>query len=164
MTPRSGPTQERLRKAARISELRASGLSYKEIAIAATEEFGTPVSMSTVGNLLIDPDGRKARARKDSYGGRCVDCGGPTTGSNGRAKAPTRCRRCAQGHLDSPSERRTQPVTLVSLPLDLRLAGAREANRVEQGEYERMEILLAALYPSSNVYYVADGAQPRIAA
>lgn len=34
------------------------------------------------------------RCRKAQYGGTCVDCGAPTYGGNGQAKAPERCLLC----------------------------------------------------------------------
>jgi hypothetical protein len=37
----------------------------------------------------------QARARKLRYGGRCEVCGGPTSGCNGRAKAPKVCAKCS---------------------------------------------------------------------
>lgn len=53
------------------------------------------VPISTVHAWLRDPDGAKARARKDRYRGTCVGCGVPTTGSRGRDAAPERCSECA---------------------------------------------------------------------
>lgn len=45
---------------------------------------------------------RKAdRIRKRSYGGICEDCGAPTDGSNGRAKAPRYCANCIGPHLQT---------------------------------------------------------------
>lgn len=38
-----------------------------------------------------------ARALKDRYSGTCERCGGPTSGSNGRAAAPPVCAACAPG-------------------------------------------------------------------
>lgn len=34
------------------------------------------------------------RANRKRYGGRCEDCGKPTDGSNGHAKAPKKCLKC----------------------------------------------------------------------
>lgn len=68
--------------------LRASGFSIRQIAEA------TGWSRTYVRDLFYDPTGAKARARKDSYRGRCEECGGPTDGSEGRAKAPKICARC----------------------------------------------------------------------
>ena len=74
--------------AQRAQELRAAGLLQREIAV----RLG--VSRSYVAALYNDPDGAKARARKDSYRGTCESCGAPTDGSNGRGAAPTRCDPC----------------------------------------------------------------------
>jgi hypothetical protein len=52
------------------------------------------VAVTTVDSWLNDPGGARLRARKDSYRGVCEDCGGPTDGSNGAAKAPTHCMDC----------------------------------------------------------------------
>jgi hypothetical protein len=38
------------------------------------------------------------RCRKSQYSSPCVDCGGPTNGSDGRAKQSTRCATCAARH------------------------------------------------------------------
>lgn len=78
----------RAEKVARAQALRAQGLLLREIAA----EMGA--ALSTVHAWLWDPDLSKLRARRDSYGGTCVDCGGPTDGSNGPGKAPTRCMDC----------------------------------------------------------------------
>jgi hypothetical protein len=61
-------------------------------------EFG--VAISTVDSWLNDPGGERLRARKDSYRGRCTQCGAPTDGSGGRASAPRLCIACyrAQPH------------------------------------------------------------------
>lgn len=77
---------------ARARQLRAEGKYYREIA----DELG--VSVNTVHAWFTDPDGTKARARKDSYRGECVDCGDPTDGSNGRARAAERCSPCRHAH------------------------------------------------------------------
>ncbi len=36
------------------------------------------------------------RCRKAQYEGRCKDCGAPTNGNNGRARAPARCLTCSR--------------------------------------------------------------------
>jgi Homing endonuclease associated repeat len=75
-------------------ELRARGMRLREIAA----EFG--VAISTVDSWLNDPGGERLRARKESYRGRCEQCGAPTDGSGGRASAPRLCVACfrAQPH------------------------------------------------------------------
>jgi hypothetical protein len=72
----------------RIVALRRNGVSSREIA----ERYG--MKTTYVRTILSDPDGSKARARKERYRGTCRRCGGPTTGGDGRAKAPTTCASC----------------------------------------------------------------------
>lgn len=73
---------------AEVQALRQRGLKQREIAV----RIG--ISRSRVCELLTDPDGTKARIRRDRYRGTCEDCGGPTDGSNGRARAPSVCAKC----------------------------------------------------------------------
>jgi transposase len=75
-------------RAARARELREQGLPVRVIA----DRLG--VRPKTVYVLLSDPDGSKLKARKDSYRGRCGECGKATDGSNGSAQAPELCRDC----------------------------------------------------------------------
>lgn len=70
------------------SNLRAQGLLYREIA----ERLG--VSRSYAHDLVRDPSGEAARARKARYGGTCVDCGSSTDGTAGSTYVPERCRSC----------------------------------------------------------------------
>jgi hypothetical protein len=76
------------------AELRARGLRLREIAA----ELG--VAISTVDSWLNDPGGKRLKARKESYRGRCERCGAATDGSGGKAHAPSLCSRCfrAQPH------------------------------------------------------------------
>lgn len=85
---RTGATAERLALAERARALRREGRIYNEIAA----ELG--ISRSYASMLLTDPDGAKARARKDSYAGRCLDCGNSTSGSDGREQAASYCDPC----------------------------------------------------------------------
>lgn len=85
-----GPTEARLALARRAAGLRSQGLLWREIA----DTLG--ISRSYAQALVDDPDGAKSRARKDSYQGSCVDCGGPTSGSEGRERTPERCAACAR--------------------------------------------------------------------
>ena len=78
----------RAERAAEAASLVALGSSSREV----SESMG--LSYSYVRELLCDPDGAKARARKASYRGACIDCGGPTDGSNGRQGRPERCIEC----------------------------------------------------------------------
>ncbi len=52
-------------------------------------------------------------------------------------------------------DRRTVPVRLCDLPEEIRMTAARQACRVEPDPDERVAILLAALFPSRTVYWVA---------
>lgn len=152
---------ERVTRAQRYEQilaLKREGLTVRQIG----ERLG--VTASGVRAITTDPDGSKQRARRVRYQGVCAECGDATDGSNGAAKASVRCRRCAQGFLTEPTVRRPVPVRLCDLPLDLRLAGVREANRIEKGEQERLEILLAAIHPSETVYYVSERARPMLEA
>lgn len=75
----------RAENVARIQALLDSGLTSQQ----AAERLG--LAYSTVRGYVTDPDGAKAHKRKASYAGVCEICGAPTTGSDGRALAPTRC-------------------------------------------------------------------------
>lgn len=79
---------DRAAKVAQAQRLRAEGLLLREIA----ERMGCAIQ--TAHSYISDPDLAKLKARKDGYRGRCDQCGAETDGSNGRAKAPTRCRDC----------------------------------------------------------------------
>lgn len=79
----------RVEKIARAQAFRSEGLKLREIA----QRMG--VSTSTVSDYLTDPDRSKAVARKRRYGGTCEDCGGPTHGGNGHARAPDLCLKCS---------------------------------------------------------------------
>lgn len=78
----------RQEKSAEATALHKSGLTWQEVA----DEMG--ISRSYAYDLVRDPDYSKVRARKSSYRGTCEECGGPTDGSNGRAKAPRFCQGC----------------------------------------------------------------------
>lgn len=84
-----GPSVKRIELAAKVKTLRDEGLLYREI----VERLG--ISYTYAQQLYEDPDGAKARARKDGYAGKCVDCGAPTCGSGGPDEAPERCQDCA---------------------------------------------------------------------
>ena len=70
--------------------MRAEGYLLREIA----EALG--VGKQTVHSWLVDPDGAKMRARKDTYRGTCESCGKATHGSNGAAHAPRLCGECRE--------------------------------------------------------------------
>lgn len=85
---RGSVTPERLELADRAARMRSTGAPILVIA----DVLG--ISRSYASALLTDPDGSQARARKDRYRGACVECGAPTSGSNGRTLAPERCLPC----------------------------------------------------------------------
>lgn len=84
-----GVTMKTPDRVAEAQRLRDAGWLYRQIA----ESSG--VSVSTVHAWVTDPDGLELRARKDSYRGRCVDCGALTDGSNGRGNPAKRCAECS---------------------------------------------------------------------
>jgi hypothetical protein len=68
-------------------------------------------------DVAVSPAGRVPRfcgdhCRKASYGGKCVDCGAPTSGADGRAKAPKRCRACSHLHEGTREPREAQSAKL----------------------------------------------------
>lgn len=85
-----GPTAERLALADRVRLLRSEGLTHA----AVGRRLG--ISRTYAETLFSDPDGSRARARKESYAGTCETCGCATTGSYGRAAAPSLCAACSR--------------------------------------------------------------------
>jgi transposase len=84
----TGPTGSREEAARAVRQLYdEEGLSGPKIA----KRLG--LSESYTYDLLGDPTGKKCRARKDQYRGRCEVCGAATSGSNGPNAAPRRCVR-----------------------------------------------------------------------
>lgn len=51
------------------------------------------ISRSYATQLVYDPDGRKAKARKDGYRGTCLVCGARTDGSRGPSRVGEYCRK-----------------------------------------------------------------------
>jgi hypothetical protein len=78
----------RAERVEQITALRAEGLTAREIG----EILG--ITKSAVRNIICDPDGSKQRERRKRYQGVCINCGAPTDGANGYAKAPERCQAC----------------------------------------------------------------------
>jgi transposase len=78
----------RAENAAWAAELKAQGLNGIQIA----QRMG--ISRSYAYELLADPEGHGARARKDSYRGTCERCGAPTNGNDGPGSAATICVHC----------------------------------------------------------------------
>lgn len=83
-----GVTAKTPERVAEAIALREQGWIYRDIA----EHLG--IARETAVQWVRDPDGTKLRARKDSYARPCIDCGGPTSGSQGRRPEP-RCLQCA---------------------------------------------------------------------
>lgn len=100
--------------------LRDEGLLLRQIG----EQMG--LSLKTVHDLIADPTGEKARARKAKNNGTCVGCGRETRNS-GAKDAPERCQPCAATQCGTMEWRRNQ--------------GAKLAGRVRYTDDE----LLAAL-------------------
>lgn len=63
-----------------------------------------------------------------------------------------------------PSKRRSVPVRLTEIPVDVRVRAAREAARSAKTDSERAALLAAALLPSETVFYVTDAEEFRAAA
>jgi len=84
------PRRERAQSVAEASRLRHEGLLLREIAA----RLG--VSAKTVHAWLSDPDGSKARERKQRYRAICVACGGPCY-RQGPYEA-WRCETCERTH------------------------------------------------------------------
>lgn len=82
-------TEGRRVLAEKAEEMRAAGALIREIA----EALG--IGRSYASDLLHDPDGKLARARKEGYAVPCPDCGAPMSGSNGRNNSPGVCADCA---------------------------------------------------------------------
>jgi hypothetical protein len=82
----------RITRAERVEQVQsrlALGWMQKQIA----EDLG--LNYRTISGYVNDPTGAKERERMRRNQGTCEVCGAQTSGSNGRAKAPTRCFRCA---------------------------------------------------------------------
>jgi hypothetical protein len=78
--------------AVEVKRLRDSGFNFFVIA----ERLG--ISRSYASELYRDPEGLKARARKDRYRKPCPDCGNLMDGSNGPNHPPGHCADCAPKH------------------------------------------------------------------
>jgi transcriptional regulator with XRE-family HTH domain len=111
-----GPTPERLRLAAQVRSLRESGLTVSDVGAALG------ISRSYASELERDPTGRKARDRKDSYAAPCVECGAPTSGSEGRRKRPL-CEKCAHAEATEASRIWTRERLIESIQWWARIYG-----------------------------------------
>lgn len=129
----------RAEKVARAQQLRGGGLLVREIA----ERMG--VAKSTVDSWLNDPDGSRLKARKQSYAGECVECGAPTNGSDGHAKAPKRCSECS--HRYQHEQARWTPETVVAA---IRRFAAEHGRPPAATAWFRPVGVRGAEYPSTN--------------
>ncbi len=84
----TAPRRSRAEWHADFLPLREQGMTGTAIAA----RFG--IGSGFVYDVLADPEGSQAKARKLRYRGTCIDCGGPTDGGEGREKAPERCQPC----------------------------------------------------------------------
>lgn len=83
-----GQTTRTPERVAEAQRMYAAGLTGMEVAA----ECG--ISRSTAYEWLNDPHRVLAAARRQRYGGRCIDCGAATNGSGGATKAAERCVSC----------------------------------------------------------------------
>lgn len=86
---RKGQPGNRAIMAAEVARLRVTGMTLQQTADAIG------ISPSYAQELDTNPDGSRAKARKDSYRQPCVDCGAMTSGSEGLRETP-RCIPCAK--------------------------------------------------------------------
>ncbi len=84
------PRRERAQSVAEASRLRQQGLLLREMG----EQLG--VSPKTVHAWLSDPEGSKARERKQRYRAVCVNCGGPCYRQG--PYGAWRCETCERAH------------------------------------------------------------------
>lgn len=146
----------------RAVELRALGNSWNTIAATLGVSHQTARRWASPG--FAERARARSREAKQRRTGICVDCGGPTKYAghkDGNAGASLRCTYCTRGVLPprAPDARRRVPVRLCDLKPEALLAAAWEANRHEQNELERQEILLAAIAPSDDVHWVSESAR-----
>lgn len=78
----------RAERVAQAQELRAEGLTWREIG----ERLG--VGRSTAHEYVTDPDLSRHRERRFQRAGSCVDCGTPTDASH--SEPALRCAECAK--------------------------------------------------------------------
>jgi Homing endonuclease associated repeat len=86
--PRGYPRKAKLWPKAQ--ELAVRGWYMDEIA----NELG--IGYKTLQSWFADPDGAWKKARIESYAGICRECGGKTSGCNGREKAASICVSCSR--------------------------------------------------------------------
>lgn len=92
----------RAQRVADVQRLREEeGLTYREIG----ERLG--ISLKMAHHYYADPDGSRARARKDKSNGTCVDCGGETHNGGNRTRVAERCAQCWLEWMKTPEARRS---------------------------------------------------------
>ncbi len=79
----------RIERVEAIKRAESAGQTAREIAASLG------LAVSTIRIYRRDPDGKAQQARHERYQGRCRECGAPTTGSRGAAKAPEWCAQHA---------------------------------------------------------------------
>jgi hypothetical protein len=67
-----------------------------EIADHVAAVSGEPCSAKTVAGYFWDPDGGRARARKERYRDHCEVCGAELHGGDGHGRGSTHCTGCAR--------------------------------------------------------------------
>jgi len=88
---RTTERSSRAERAREITRLRdPEGLPFREIA----RRLG--LAASTAQIYYADPDGARQRRRRERYRGTCRACGRPTSGAQGRGKAPAYCAYCSR--------------------------------------------------------------------
>lgn len=92
-------SQRRRQRAELVRELRDQHpeLDRQAIAHVVMQKLGGTCTPRNVTEYLYDPDGSKARARKESYRGGCERCGKPTSAGDGPGKARALCGSCNAG-------------------------------------------------------------------
>lgn len=131
MTTNTNLTVSRTTREERVEQaraLRAQGYKVREL----PDLMG--VSIGAIRSYLYDPDRSKEKARKDSYRGRCEDCGAPTDGTNGREAAPKLCLSCLG--VRTHEERKWTPETILAA---IRLFVEENGRRPSSGEWHRAD-------------------------
>ena len=97
-------------KAAHARDLREQDpdLALRTIAELIVLRFGGACSPRTVSDYLWDPDGSRAKARKEGYRGQRQRCGAPTSGGDGPRAARELCQRCKHTRQGSRARRHSR--------------------------------------------------------